>query len=118
MLFRSNGTIGANASVGSGVVAKDFICGADTTIDEGASIERCFVGEGCIIDKGFSAVDTLIFANCEFANGEAASVLLLKFISKAPRYFCLVVFYALVLLSYFADGRLFGVKIKGGSDTA
>lgn len=70
----SNGTIGTNAFVGSGVVAKDFICGADTTIDEGASIERCFVGEGCIIDKGFSAVDTLIFANCEFANGEAASV--------------------------------------------
>lgn len=70
----SNSTIGERAFVGNAVITKNFICGSDTRIDEGAIIERCFVGEGCMITKGFSATDTLMFANSEFANGESASV--------------------------------------------
>lgn len=70
----SNATIGERAFVGNAVIAKDFICGSDARIDEGAIVERCFVGEGCMITKGFSATDTLMFANSEFANGESVSV--------------------------------------------
>lgn len=38
----------------------------------------------------------------------------IKIYLESSALFLLGRFYALVLLSYFADGRLFGVKIKGG----
>ena len=69
-----NGTVGCNAHVGIDVRAKDFIFDNDTTIDGASSIERCFVGENTTISNGFTAVDTLFFANCHCENGEAASV--------------------------------------------
>jgi carbonic anhydrase/acetyltransferase-like protein (isoleucine patch superfamily)/tetratricopeptide (TPR) repeat protein len=73
-----NGTINsdfyAKTLVGAGVIAKDFIIGKSAKITDGASIERCFVGEGSIVSKQFSATDCLFFANCEMLNGEAVSV--------------------------------------------
>ena len=69
-----NGTVGCNSHVGIDVRAKDFIFDNDTTIDGASSIERCFVGENTLISNGFTAVDTLFFANCHCENGEAASV--------------------------------------------
>ena len=47
-----------------------------------------------------------------YKNADKAAI---KIYPESSALFWLVVFYALVLLSYFADGRLFGVKIKGGS---
>ena len=69
----TNGTVGERSLVGNSVIARDFVAAADSRIDEAANVERCFVGEGCIVTKGFSAVDCLMFANGEFANGEAVS---------------------------------------------
>ena len=69
-----NGTVGCNAHVGIDVRAKDFIFDNDTKVDGASSIERCFVGENTTIGNGFTAVDTLFFANCHCENGEAASV--------------------------------------------
>ena len=69
-----NGTVGSNAHVGIDVRAKDFIFDNDTKVDGASSIERCFVGEHTTIGNGFTAVDTLFFANCHCENGEAASV--------------------------------------------
>ena len=69
-----NGTVGSNAHVGIDVRAKDFIFDNDTKVDGASSIERCFVGEHKTIGNGFTAVDTLFFANCHCENGEAASV--------------------------------------------
>ena len=69
-----NGTVGSNAHVGIDVRAKDFIFDNDTKVDGASSIERCFVGENTTIGNGFTAVDTLLFANCHCENGEAASV--------------------------------------------
>jgi hypothetical protein len=69
-----NGTVGINAHVGIDVRAKDFIFDNDTKVDGASSIERCFVGENSVVSNGFTSVDTLMFANCHFENGEAASV--------------------------------------------
>ena len=69
-----NGTVGCNSHVGIDVRAKDFIFDNDTKVDGASSIERCFVGENTTISNGFTAVDTLFFANCHCENGEAASV--------------------------------------------
>ncbi len=69
-----NGTIGRNVKVGIDVRAENFIFDDNSRIDGAASIERCFVGENSILANGFTAVDTLFFANCHCENGEAASV--------------------------------------------
>ena len=69
-----NGTICAGAHIGCDVQARDFIAAEDARIDGGALLERCFVGECCHIDKHFTAVDSLFFANCHCENGEAVSI--------------------------------------------
>ena len=69
-----NGTVGRNAKVGIDVRARDFIIDNDATVDSASSIERCFVGENTVIANGFTAIDTLFFANCHCENGEAAAV--------------------------------------------
>ncbi len=74
----SNGTIVSDqeskTEVGIGVIAKDFIFSKSAKVTDKAYIERSFVGQSSIITQGFTAIDSLIFANCEFANGEAVSM--------------------------------------------
>ena len=69
-----NGTVGRGAKVGIDVRARDFIIDNDAHVDGASMLERSFVGERCTIDNGFTAVDTLFFANCHMENGEAAAV--------------------------------------------
>ena len=69
-----NGTILDDATIGVDVKAYDFIGVEGARIANGATIERCFVGESCILDKGFTAADSLFFANSHCENGEAAAI--------------------------------------------
>lgn len=72
-----NGTVlgGENpAFVGSGVEAEDFIFADCSRVDGAASLLRCFVGQGCHIGRGFTATDSLFFANSSLENGEACSL--------------------------------------------
>ena len=69
-----NGTILRNATVGVDVRARDFIIDNDATVESGACIERCFVGEKSHLANGFTAADSLFFANCHCENGEAAAI--------------------------------------------
>ena len=69
-----NGTVGRGAKVGIDVRARDFIIDNDARVDGASMLERSFVGEHSVIDNGFTAVDTLFFANCHMENGEAAAV--------------------------------------------
>lgn len=69
-----NGTILSNAIVGVDVRAKSFIIDNDATVESGACIERCFVGEKSHLANGFTAADSLFFANCHCENGEAAAI--------------------------------------------
>ncbi|MEE1168512.1 MAG: DUF4954 family protein, partial [Alistipes sp.] len=69
-----NGTILRNATIGVDVRAKNFIIDNDSTVESGACIERCFVGEKSHLANGFTAADSLFFANCHCENGEAAAI--------------------------------------------
>ncbi|MDE6623610.1 MAG: DUF4954 family protein [Alistipes sp.] len=69
-----NGTLCDGARIGVDVKAYDFIAAEEARIGNGATVERCFVGESCILEKGFSAAESLFFANSHCENGEAASI--------------------------------------------
>uniref|UniRef100_UPI0040563ED2 DUF4954 family protein n=1 Tax=Alistipes sp. TaxID=1872444 RepID=UPI0040563ED2 len=69
-----NGTVGRGATIGIDVRCRDFIIDCAARVDGASMVERCFVGENSVVDNGFTAIDTLMFANCHFENGEAASV--------------------------------------------
>jgi hypothetical protein len=53
---------------------EDFIVGSGTRITDATLISKCFVGQGCILDKHYSAVNSLFFANCQGFHGEACSI--------------------------------------------
>ena len=73
-----NGSINSNEHdpvyIGRNVIAEDFIISSGTTIDGGSFITRCFVGQACHIDHGYSASDSLFFSNCQGENGEACAL--------------------------------------------
>lgn len=74
----SNGTINSSAEspscIGSGVAARDFIIARSARVDTGAMLRSCFVGEGVVIENGFSAEHSLFFANSHCTHGEACAV--------------------------------------------
>ncbi|MCK5173688.1 MAG: DUF4954 family protein, partial [Planctomycetes bacterium] len=73
-----NGTVNSSQDapsfVGTDVIASDFILSAGATLDTAANITRCFVGAGAEIAAGFTAADSLFFANSVMHGGEAVSV--------------------------------------------
>lgn len=56
-----------------GSIKADGVIVSHDTLLEDCSLHHCYVGEGCRIDGGFSAHDSLIFANCILSNGEVAA---------------------------------------------
>ncbi len=73
-----NGTVNSHKEapvhVGYGVACDEFILSSGVRISDSTLISRCFVGQGSILDKHFSAVDSLFFANCHGSHGEAIAV--------------------------------------------
>jgi hypothetical protein len=65
----------APATIGSGVVAHDFMIGTGTVVDSGAILAKTFIGQGCRVGKQFSAENTAFFANGEAFHGEAVALL-------------------------------------------
>ena len=70
----SNGTVGDFSRIGIDVKAYDFVTAEHALVDNGSLIERCFIGERCIFDRGYTASDSLFFANSHCENGEAVSI--------------------------------------------
>lgn len=74
----SNGTINSTAEspsrIGSGVTATDFILTCSARVDTGSMLRRCFIGEGVLMENGFSAENSLFFANSHCNHGEACAV--------------------------------------------
>lgn len=62
------------AYVGSGVDADGFII-EDGRVDSGVLLRNVYVGQGVTLEKGFTAHDSLFFANCSMENGEACALL-------------------------------------------
>lgn len=73
-----NGTVvsrrNAVSIVGNGVICRDFIIQSDSKVMDSAILESSFVGQGCVLSKGFSASNSLFFANSHFENGESAAL--------------------------------------------
>jgi len=73
-----NGTINSNFQapvfVGSGVKCNDFILSSGVTITDSTLVSRCFIGQGCIMGKHYSALDSLFFSNCQGMHGEATAI--------------------------------------------
>ncbi len=73
-----NGSVNSNESapvkIGVGIIAEDFIISSGSEISEGAIISRCFIGQGCVLGKQYSAENSLFFANCQGFHGEACSI--------------------------------------------
>lgn len=76
----ANGSVVNNAAqgralafVGAGVDAEGFIF-EDATVDSGAIVRNCYVGQGATLARGASAHDSLFFANCTLENGEACAL--------------------------------------------
>ena len=77
----ANGSVINNAAagrplayIGAGVDADGFII-EDGIVESGALIRNCYIGQGVRLEKGFTAHDSLFFANCSMENGEACALL-------------------------------------------
>jgi hypothetical protein len=57
-----------------GVIIEHFIANSGSRISGSSIIEKCFIGQGCIFDKHFSAENSLFFSCSDGLNGEASSV--------------------------------------------
>lgn len=72
-----NGTIASAESApthcGHGVMAENFFFAKGSRVDNGSIVRNSFVGEGCIVDRQFSADHTVCFANSQLYHGEACS---------------------------------------------
>lgn len=73
-----NGSINGNKEapviLKYGVKCSDFIICSGAYISDSTLISRCFVGQGSQLEKHYSAVDSLFFANCQGMHGEATAV--------------------------------------------
>ena len=73
-----NGTINSNkfapVRLGSGVKCVDFIIASGVSIGDSTLVDKCFVGQGCIFDKHYSAGESLFFSNCQGMHGEACAI--------------------------------------------
>ena len=73
-----NGSINSNAAapvrIGYNVSCEDFIVSSGSVLDDGATIQKCFVGQACELTHNYSASESLFFSNCFGANGEACAL--------------------------------------------
>lgn len=74
----TNGSINSNVDapvhIGDGVICDDFIISSGPSVDDGAMLTRCFIGQACKLGHNYSASDSLFFSNCQGENGEACSI--------------------------------------------
>ena len=73
-----NGTINSNVHapvhIGVNVISDDFIISSGSSIEDGVTFSRCFIGQACKLGHNYSATDSLFFSNSQGENGEACSI--------------------------------------------
>ena len=73
-----NGSINSNSyapvHVGVGVIGDDFIISSGSSVEDGVTFSRCFIGQACRLGHNYSATDSLFFSNCLGENGEACAI--------------------------------------------
>ncbi len=74
----NNGSVNSNrlapVKLGSGVKCTDFIIASGVQILDSTIVDKCFVGQGCVFDKHYSADESLFFSNCQGMHGEACAI--------------------------------------------
>lgn len=60
--------------IGPGVIMEHFIVCSGSKVTEATLIDKCFIGQGCVLAKQYSAENSLFFANCGGYHGEACSI--------------------------------------------
>jgi hypothetical protein len=60
--------------IGPGVIMEHFIACSGSIVTESTLIDKCFIGQGCVLRKHYSAENSLFFANCGGYHGEACSI--------------------------------------------
>ena len=60
--------------IGPGVIMEHFIICSGSKVTESTLVDKCFIGQGCILAKHYSAENSLFFANCGGYHGEACSI--------------------------------------------
>src|SRR5574344_1306651 len=73
-----NGSINCNEAapvlIGANVICEDFIISSGSSVTDGTTLSRCFVGQACQLGHNYSASDSLFFSNCQGENGEACAI--------------------------------------------
>lgn len=73
-----NGSVNSNehdpVHIGVGVVGDDFIICSGSSVEDGVTFSRCFIGQACRLGHNYSASDSLFFSNCQGENGEACAI--------------------------------------------
>lgn len=73
-----NGSINSSVEdpvyIGPSVYAEDFIACSGSRITDGTIICKCFVGQGTVLAKEYSAENSVFFANCGGFHGEACAI--------------------------------------------
>lgn len=73
-----NGSVNSNefapVKLGYGLLAENFIVSSGAEISDGTIVSNCFIGQGCVLGKQYSAENSLFFANCQGFHGEACSI--------------------------------------------
>jgi hypothetical protein len=60
--------------IGSGVIMEHFIVCSGSVVKDATIIDKCFIGQGCVLAKHYSAENSLFFANSAGYHGEACSI--------------------------------------------
>jgi hypothetical protein len=60
--------------IGPDVFAEDFIASSGAKITDGTIISKCFIGQGTVLAKQYSAENSVFFANCGGYHGEACAI--------------------------------------------
>ena len=63
----------ASVFIGTGVICENSIISDGSSIVNSVKMQDCFVGEACQIANGFTASQSVFFANSFMANGEACA---------------------------------------------
>lgn len=63
----------ASVYIGTGVICENSIISDGSSIVNSVKMQDCFVGEACQISNGFTASQSVFFANSFMANGEACA---------------------------------------------
>lgn len=73
------GTADASVFIGTGVICENSVIGDGASLLNHAIVQDCLIGEECKISNGFTAAESVIFANSCLSKGEAANAFCLPF---------------------------------------